>query len=128
MAKDHRTGLEICKCIQSFLVARRAIFPPPSFPKPAAGRESQESQDEYGDGGLDLNDPALLAVLADIEDRPDENEVADRHASEVNVSSYSLAITYHRGNADFGCLFAAPLHLCLHASRLQIDYIRWSVL
>lgn len=88
LAKDHRTGIEICKCIQSFLAARQAIIPLPSIPKPATGREKQESQDEYGDGGLDLNDPALLAFLDDIEDRPDENSIADRNASAVSTLSF----------------------------------------
>jgi hypothetical protein len=89
LAKDHRTGLEICKCIQSFLVARRAIIPLPPVPKPAIKQqESQESQDEYGNGDLDLNDPALLDFLADIEDRPDDNAVADRKTSDV--SDFSL--------------------------------------
>ncbi|KAF8524175.1 Mus7/MMS22 family-domain-containing protein [Gautieria morchelliformis] len=84
ITKDHRTGLEICKCIQSFLVARRAIIPLPPVPKPAVKQqESQESQDEYGDGGLDLNDPALLDFLADVEDRPDDNAVADHKTSDV---------------------------------------------
>jgi hypothetical protein len=128
MAKDHRTGLEICKCVQSFLTARRVIFPPPSLPKPAARHESQDSQDEYGDGGLDLNDPALLAVLADIEDRPDENDAADHIASEVGILSFSCAVTYNMRNSDPGCLFSAALYLSLHASWVQIHYVWWSIL
>ena len=103
LAKDHRTGLEICKCIQSFLLARQAIIPLPVIPKPAAGRDNQESQDEYGDGGLDLNDPTLLAFLDNIEDRPDENSIADQNASDVSVFSLqSVHLQY------FLCRFWIP--------------------
>lgn len=131
LAKDHRTGLEICKCIQSFLAARRAIFPLSSLPKPGAGQlDNLESQDEYGDGGLDLYDPTLLAFLADIEDCPDENAIVDHHASDVRAFFYFhlLIHTYEISNADLGCIFAAPVYLCLHAPCVQVDHVRRAIL
>ena len=86
LAADYRTGLEIRKCVQSFLKARQAAIPLPALPSQAVHRqETQDSQDEYGDGGLDLNDPAVLALLADVEGSPDENYLADQKASEVGV-------------------------------------------
>ena len=86
LAADYRTGLEIRKCVQSFLTARRAVIPLPPLPRQALHlQEIQDSQDEYGDGGLDLNDPAVLALLADVEGFPDENYVADQKAGEVSV-------------------------------------------
>lgn len=85
LVKDHRTGLEICSCVQKFLSARATVIPLPAIPKPRL-EESQESQDDYGEYDLDMNDPNLLALF-DQAEPVNENHAADQHASEVN--SYS---------------------------------------
>ncbi|GJJ11453.1 hypothetical protein Clacol_005686 [Clathrus columnatus] len=81
LIKDHRTGLEICSCIQRFLAVRADVIPLPTLPKPRL-EESQESQDDYGDYELDMNDPTLLALF-DHSEPVNENYSADQHASEV---------------------------------------------
>ncbi|KAF8517921.1 methyl methanesulfonate-sensitivity protein 22 [Hysterangium stoloniferum] len=106
LVKDHRTGLEICGCIRSFLDARHAVLPSPTIPKPDLQNGKQESQDDYGDGGLDLNDPMLLALFDNIEEIPDENRLADKKASEImDGFSQSLytCVCMHLGCSALDC-------------------------
>ncbi|KAF8579909.1 hypothetical protein K439DRAFT_1394210 [Ramaria rubella] len=120
LAKDHRTGLEICKCIQSFLKARRAFISIPPIPRSTVQRvETQESQDEFGDDGFDLNDPELLALLGEAdmgyggaaEETADKNAVADSKASEIldgsSQSLYTCLCIHLECNST---IFGGPYH------------------
>lgn len=84
LVKDHRTGLEICSCIQEFLRVRAKVIPMLVISKPRL-EESQESQEDYGDYDLDMNDPTLLALF-DQSEPVNENHAADLRISEVNKS------------------------------------------
>lgn len=63
LAQQPTTGLEVIRCVQSFLDARLASLP--RLAPPPAEQSSLESQDEYGDefAMIDMNDPSLQALL-----------------------------------------------------------------
>ncbi len=66
-AASRSTGVEMRRLLRSFLDARSLIIPRPSLPRaaPANNGESQESQDDYGQFDIDLDDPELAAALGD---------------------------------------------------------------
>lgn len=59
---------EVQKGVQKFLDARAAAIPPPQRPplSMAALPSNEESQDEYGNFDLDLNDPMVVAAFEDV--------------------------------------------------------------
>ncbi|KAI0819256.1 Mus7/MMS22 family-domain-containing protein [Trametes gibbosa] len=60
------TGDQIRRFVQAFLDARALIIPKPRRPQPrVVTEESQESQYEYDQFDLDLDDPELLAALGE---------------------------------------------------------------
>lgn len=118
-AKDHRTGDEMCKCIQAFLSARRSVIP--TNPIVRLKRVSQEeSQEDYGNLDLDLEDPTLLALLDNTDQIADQNHVADQKASEVGFLLLPFLIL---SSADIRHIFASLL--CMFISTLELQCTPW---
>lgn len=61
---------------------RAKVIPMPAISRPRL-EESQESQEDYGDYDLDMNDPTLLALF-DQSEPVNEIHAADLRVSEVN--------------------------------------------
>ena len=79
--------------MQSFLDERNKIMPPPSIRKFVA-KESQESQDEFGQFDLDWDDPDLIAALelgAD-EGTPSPHKADDERIAKVTFHSSSISL------------------------------------
>lgn len=77
-AVDPTVGMEVLKCIQTYLLQRNAIIdgasesqaaPSAAQPSSSAAQVNHESQDSFGDlfedGGFDFADPALAGLLDD---------------------------------------------------------------
>lgn len=90
------TRLEILKLVQSFLYLRLKILPPSSLRTPASipQVESQESQDEFMQFELDINDPDLLAALdMNVHDTANSDiKLKDKKAAEVNFITVNSSI------------------------------------
>ncbi|TFK51700.1 hypothetical protein OE88DRAFT_1658283 [Heliocybe sulcata] len=68
LANVASTGIEIRKLVQAFLDARTAVMPKPRISRPAPanpGVFQEDSQDNYGDFDLDMDDPELLEALGE---------------------------------------------------------------
>ncbi|KAL7412151.1 Mus7/MMS22 family-domain-containing protein [Mrakia frigida] len=83
LASDPRIGLEVIKCVQSFLDTRQAYLLSNRPLLHGGPQPNGESQDEYGAefDRIDLDDPALRALL-DGTDAEAEPEVEDPQALE----------------------------------------------
>ncbi|KAG8878846.1 hypothetical protein FRB97_002173 [Tulasnella sp. 331] len=93
LSDDVRTSLEMRKLIQAFLEARAKALGPRSVSEPKAvlqeERESQQS-DEYGDWGVDWDDPRVLAALG--EGQKTADMLMEERVAEVVKSTLSAAI------------------------------------
>ena len=103
LSTNPSTGDEIRRFVQAFLDARGRVIPPPRRPQPrAVAEDSQESQDDYGQFDIDLDDPELLAALGEDAARPSEYkenkekeqivcEIIDKH---ISPAIYRLLCKY----------------------------------
>ncbi|PIL22731.1 hypothetical protein GSI_15424 [Ganoderma sinense ZZ0214-1] len=73
------TSNEIRTFVQAFLDARGRVIPRPRRPPPrVAVEDSQDSQDDYGQFDIDLDDPELLAALGEDAGPSDYKENKDK--------------------------------------------------
>lgn len=83
--------------VHAFLKARSDALPGPRV-QHAAPIVQEESQEDYGDFGFDLNDPAVAAALGDVEteDIPDIGEVKNKEgeACKVKASNWISCAVY----------------------------------
>ena len=89
------TNNEIRTFVQTFLDARGRVIPRPHRPPPrAAVEDSQDSQDDYGQFDIDLDDPELLAALGEDAGPSEykENKERDKIVCETIDKHLSLAI------------------------------------
>ncbi|TBU23731.1 Mus7/MMS22 family-domain-containing protein [Dichomitus squalens] len=96
LSTNPSTGDEIRRFVQAFLDARARVIPPPRRPqrRPVAD-DSQESQDDYGQFDLDLDDPELLAALGEDAAGPSgykENKEKEQIVCEIIDKHISPAI------------------------------------
>jgi hypothetical protein len=80
VADCFRDGEEIRRLIEAFLSARAAALPMPRF-GPAIPTE--ESQD-WEDFDIDVNDPAILALVDGRQSPPRKQQILDLEAAKVN--------------------------------------------
>ena len=89
------TGLGLQRLVQTFLDSRSAIMPKPRRPQiHDVSEDSQETQGYFSHMDIDLNDPELLAVLAEATESPEikEMQVKDKLVSEVNRALSSITM------------------------------------
>ncbi|KAI0655367.1 Mus7/MMS22 family-domain-containing protein [Cubamyces menziesii] len=89
------TGDQIRRLVQAFLDARSLVIPKPRRPQPrVVAEDSQESQYDYDQFDLDLDDPELLAALGENLGDPEaiQNKEKDKIVCEIIDKHISPAI------------------------------------
>lgn len=81
VANDSKTLYEIRRLLESFLEARRVALPR----RIEKALQQEDSQDYWGDLGIDLNDPAVIALIDGTNIVTSEIEEQDRKAASVSL-------------------------------------------
>ncbi|KAF9511341.1 hypothetical protein BS47DRAFT_1298948 [Hydnum rufescens UP504] len=89
MLEDRGTSEEIRRFIQAFLSARLGAVPRPSRPSVAT---QPESQDEFGEFDLDMDDPDVIALMEGRATVPHPYEAQDKQVAEIIRDVVSPAI------------------------------------
>jgi hypothetical protein len=87
--ENKRAADSIRKYIQVFLESRQVALPPARHLAPPAVPQ-EESQEEYGDFNIDLDDPQLLAVLEGPPVEPPVDSHRERDKQVANVRAFSF--------------------------------------
>jgi hypothetical protein len=83
MLEDRGTSEEIRRFIQAFLSARLGAVPRP--PRPSVATQP-ESQDEFGEFDLDMDDPDVIALMEGRAAVPHPYEAQDKQVAEVRTA------------------------------------------
>lgn len=78
------TALEMRMLVQAFLKARNAVLPRPIIRR-APPVVQEESQEDYGDFGFDLDDPAVAAALGVGDQTEDTQEIKKKEEDTCKV-------------------------------------------
>lgn len=124
------TGDQIRRLVQAFLDARSLVIPKPRRPQPrVVAEDSQESQYDYDQFDLDLDDPELLAALGENLGDPEaiQNKEKDKIVCEVSsvpTSRATLRDTHLRADhrqAYLACYLPIGVQ-ALQRSGIQTDW------
>lgn len=90
------TGDQIRRFVQAFLDARAQVIPKPRRPQPRViAEDSQESQYDYDQFDLDLDDPELLAALGEDVGQSEHSQNKEKDKAVCEVPSVFLCDIVH---------------------------------